>query len=67
MNDEPFNDLLAMLRQHQNAVDEMAFFSSPIHPVLPFETVKAWAPILKRRMEQARKAGYRAGIKIPIS
>jgi len=60
--DERFNGLISFLQKHREAVDEIAFFSSAIHPVLPLDIIEERAAIMGKRMASARKEGYRAGI-----
>ena len=44
--------------------DEITFFSSVTHAPLPLDVFRERANILKERIEQARKRGYKAGINI---
>ncbi|OGV70862.1 MAG: hypothetical protein A3K19_08045 [Lentisphaerae bacterium RIFOXYB12_FULL_65_16] len=60
--DARFEELLEFLDRHRTAADEVAFFTSPIHPVLPLDVIERRAGILKKRIAAARKAGFRAGI-----
>ena len=57
-----FDELLRSLKKYRQAVDELAFFSSFIHPVLPLETIKERMEIVGQRIAAAKNDGYRAGI-----
>jgi hypothetical protein len=63
-SDARFNELLALLDRHKGAVDEIALFSSITHAPIPADVFLERTRIMKLRMEEARKHGYRAGINI---
>jgi hypothetical protein len=58
------NELFDLFDRHKGVTDEITFFTSETHPPIPLEEFKRRAEILKGRMEEARKRGYRAGINI---
>ncbi len=59
-----FNELLDLFDRYKGVTDEITFFTSATHAPLPLNVFRERAAILKDRMEQARKRGYRAGINI---
>ena len=50
------------LSRYRQAADELALFSSFIHPVLPFETVIERMEVAGRRIAAIKAKGCRAGI-----
>jgi hypothetical protein len=63
-SDERFEELLALFERHKGVTDEITFFHSVTHSVIPLEEVERRCKILKRRMAAVRKLGYRTGINI---
>lgn len=59
-----FNELLDLFGKHKGVTDEITFFTSSTHAPLPLDVFEQRAGILKNRMEQARKMGYKTGINI---
>jgi hypothetical protein len=59
-----FRELLDLFDRYREVTDEITFFTSATHAPLPPEVFRERTEILKRRMSQARKRGYRAGINI---
>jgi hypothetical protein len=57
-------DLLDLFDKYRGVTDEITFFTSATHSPLPLEVFRERAAILKVRMEEARKRGYRTGINI---
>ena len=62
LSESRFKELLDLLLQYRPVVDEIAFFSSSIHPVLPLETIRERMEIVTQRIAMAKQAGYCAGI-----
>ena len=62
-----FNELLELFESNKGVTDEITFFTSGIHAPLPLNEFESRAKILKDRVEQARKLGYRVGINILTS
>ena len=58
------NEVFNLFDKYKGVTDEITFFTSSTHPPVPLDIFKERAGILKLRMEQARKQGYRAGINI---
>ena len=58
------NELLDLFDKYKGVTDEITFFTSETHAPLPLDVIRQRAVILKERMEQARKRGYRTGINI---
>jgi hypothetical protein len=59
-----FAELLALLARHRRVTDEVTFFTSETHAPLPLAEVRRRAEILKERMRDVRKGGWRAGINL---
>lgn len=57
-------DVLDLFDQYKGVTDEVTFFTSETHAPLPLEVIKERTSVLKERMEQTRKRGYRTGINI---
>ncbi|MCX6219645.1 MAG: hypothetical protein NTZ69_01500 [Bacteroidia bacterium] len=58
------NELFDLFDKHKGATDEITFFHSVTHAPIPLDVFRQRAGILKVRMEQARKRGYKTGINI---
>jgi hypothetical protein len=58
------NALFDLFDKYRGVTDEITFFTSATHSPLPFDVIRKRAEILEKRMEQARKRGYRTGINI---
>lgn len=59
-----FSQLLDLFDKYKGVTDEITFFTSSTHPPIPLSTFKEHMEILKTRMIEARKRGYRTGINI---
>lgn len=55
-------ELLELLRERRDTIDEVCFFTSFTHAVLPFETLQQRADMLKDVIPEFRKLGLRTGI-----
>ncbi|MFA5204969.1 MAG: hypothetical protein WC708_11260 [Lentisphaeria bacterium] len=64
LSEQRFNVLLRDLEKYHNAADELSFFSSFIHPVLPLETIRERMKIVGRRIAAVKAHGVRAGINV---
>jgi len=64
LNEARFVELLDLFDRNAGVTDEITLFTSETHPPLPLEVLLGRAPILKARMETARKRGYRSGVNI---
>jgi len=64
MPEARYGDLLALFEKYRGVTDEITFFTSATHPPLPLDEIQKRARVLARRMPEARKLGYRAGINI---
>lgn len=58
------NELFDLLDKYKGVTDEITFFTSATHAPLPLDVFRQRTEILKQRMEQARKRGYKTGINI---
>jgi len=58
------NELFDLFDKNKGVTDEITFFTSVTHAPLPLDVIKERTAILKERMVQARKRGYRTGINI---
>jgi len=58
------NELFELFDKYKGVTDEITFFTSGTHAPIPLDVFSQRAGILKERMEQARKRGYRTGINI---
>ncbi|MGV8139668.1 MAG: hypothetical protein AB2L20_31175 [Mangrovibacterium sp.] len=63
-SEERCNKLFDFLGMYKGVTDELTFFTSGTHAPLPLEVFKERTAILKERIEEARKRGYKAGINI---
>ncbi len=61
---EAFNELLNMFDKYKGVTDEITLFTSFTHAPLPLDVIKERTTVMKERMGQARKRGYKAGINI---
>ncbi len=57
-------ELFDLFDKYKGATDEITFFHSVTHAPLPLDVVKNRTAILKQRMEEARKRGYKTGVNI---
>jgi hypothetical protein len=64
VSESRYNELLDLFGKHKEVTDEITFFTSATHAPLPLDVFAQRAEILKTRMEQARKLGYKTGINI---
>ena len=64
VSESRFYELLDLFGKHKGVTDEITFFTSATHAPLPLDVFERRAGILKNRMEQARKRGYKTGINI---
>ena len=62
--DKRFNELLNYFEDYKGVTDEITFFTSGTHPPIPLNVLKIRVALLKNRMEQARKRGYKTGINV---
>ncbi len=62
--DDRYEPLLRLFEKYKGVTDEVTFFTSETHPPLPLEVIRQRGPILAKRMEAARKLGYRSGVNI---
>lgn len=58
------NELFDLFDKYEGVTDEITFFTSGTHAPLPLDVFKERTVILKERMSQARRRGYKAGINI---
>jgi hypothetical protein len=58
------NELFDLFDNYKGITDEITFFTCATHAPLPLDVFRERTKILKERMEQARKRGYKAGINI---
>jgi len=58
------NEVFDLFDKYKGVTDEITFFTSGTHAPLPLEVIKKRTEILKLRMEQARKRGYKTGINV---
>jgi len=59
-----YEELLRLFEKYRGVTDEITFFTSETHPPLPLEVIDQRSRILARRMRDARRLGYRAGINL---
>jgi hypothetical protein len=55
-------ELLEVLRQHRDTIEEVCFFTSFTHSVVPYDTLKQRADVLKAVIPEFKKLGLRTGI-----
>ena len=58
------NEVFNLFDKYKGVTDEITFFTSATHPPLPIKVFKERASILKIRIAEAKKRGYKAGINI---
>ena len=58
------NEVFNLFDKYKGVTDEITFFTSATHPPLPLNVFKQRAEVLKVRMAEARKRGYKTGINI---
>ncbi|MCX6221536.1 MAG: hypothetical protein NTZ69_11170 [Bacteroidia bacterium] len=59
-----FNELLDLFDKYKGVTDEITFFTHTTHAPLPLDSFRQRIVILKERMVQTRKRGYKTGINI---
>jgi hypothetical protein len=57
-------ELFDLFDKYKGVTDEITFFHSVTHAPIPLDAFKQRVEILKVRMEEARKRGYRTGINV---
>ena len=62
MNDARRADLLALLRARRNTIEEVAFFTSSTHSVLPYAEIARRARVLAAIIPEFKALGLRVGI-----
>ncbi len=62
-----YNELLDLFEKNKGVTDEITFFTWETHAPMPLDEYESRAKILKKRVEQARKLGYKSGINILTS
>jgi len=62
MHAERRTELLKLLRQRRDTIEEVCFFTSFTHSVLPYATLKQRAELLKAVIPEFKKIGLRTGI-----
>lgn len=63
-SEERFKELLKMFDNHRGGTDEIALFTAFTHAPIPVDVFRELAALMKVRMEEARKHGYRAGVNV---
>jgi len=63
-SEKRYSELLDLFDKYKGVTDEITFFTSTTHPPLPLDVFQERVAILKFRMAEARKRGYKAGINI---
>ncbi len=64
MSETRSNELFDLFDKYRRVTDEITFFTSETHAPLPLDVIRQRTVILKERMEQAGKRGYKTGINI---
>jgi hypothetical protein len=64
VSESRYNELLDLFEKYKGVTDEITFFTSGTHAPLSLDVFEQRAGILKNRVEQARKLGYKTGINI---
>ena len=59
-----YNEVLNLFDKYKGVTDEVTFFTSATHPPVPLNIFRERATMLKERMAEARKHGFKAGINI---
>jgi hypothetical protein len=64
LTDSRFEQLLDFFRKYEGAADALTFFTTSTHAPIPLEAAKERVAVLKLRMQEARRRGFRAGINV---
>jgi hypothetical protein len=64
LTDKRFDEIISLFNKYKGVTDEITFFTSETHPPLPLDVFQARMKILEKRMQTARKNGYRTGINV---
>lgn len=64
MPEQRYLDLLALFDKYPGVTDDITFFTSATHPPLPVDEIARRCEILAKRIQEAKKRGYRSGINL---
>lgn len=64
LTDHQFEQLLDMFEKYKGAADALTFFTTSTHAPIPLAAAKERVAVLKERMREARRRGFRAGINV---
>jgi len=64
LTEKRFDEVISLFNKYSGVTDEITFFTSETHPPLPLDVFQARMKILEKRMQTARKNGYRSGINV---
>ena len=64
LTEKRFDEVVSLFNKYKGVTDEITFFTSETHPPLPLDVFQARMKILEKRMQTARKSGYRTGINV---
>ncbi|CAG5010687.1 hypothetical protein DYBT9275_04793 [Dyadobacter sp. CECT 9275] len=64
LNEKRFDEMIALFNKYKGVTDEITFFTSETHPPLPLDVFQNRMKILEKRMQTARRNGYRSGINV---
>jgi hypothetical protein len=64
LNEKRFDEVISLFNKYRGVTDEVTFFTSETHPPLPLEVFRSRMKILEKRMQTARRNGYRSGINV---
>ena len=64
LSEQRFEELISLFNKYKGVTDEITLFTSETHPPLPLDVFQKRMELFKKRMQTARKSGYRAGINV---
>ena len=62
--DVRFDELLELFEKYKGVTDEITFFTHTTHAPIPIDSIRQSVAILKDRMVEVRKRGYKTGINL---
>lgn len=64
ITEERFKELLSLFEKYKGVTDEITFFTSETHAPLPLKVIRERVDLLKERMSEVRRLGYKTGINV---
>ncbi|MDF2646036.1 MAG: hypothetical protein K0Q73_1841 [Paenibacillus sp.] len=64
LTDSQFEQLLDLFHKYEGAADALTFFTTSTHAPIPLAAAKERVAVLKERMREVRRRGFRTGINV---